>query len=59
MPIWISGLKFLKQLAKSDDCLTVSLIAINNIKEKEAVRELLADKGLDIVFYQFEITKKN
>jgi hypothetical protein len=52
-------LKFLKQLAKSDDGLTVSLIAINNIKEKKEVRELLAGKGLDIVFYQFEITKKN
>ena len=59
MPIWIWGLKFLKQLAKSDDGLTVSLIAINSIKEKKAVRELLAGKGLDIVFYQFEITKKN
>ena len=43
-------MKFLKLLAKSDDCLTVSLIAINNTKEKEAVRELLTDKGASYSF---------
>jgi hypothetical protein len=43
-------LKFLKLLAKSDDCLTVSLNSINITKEKETFRGLLTDEGANYSF---------
>jgi len=43
-------LKLLTVLAKSDDCLTVSLIAFDSTKDKEAVRELLTDNGASYSF---------
>jgi hypothetical protein len=43
-------LKLLTVLAKSDDCLIVSLIAINSTKDKESVREWLTDKGASYSF---------
>ena len=53
-------MKLLTVLAKSDDCLTVSLIAIDSTKDNEAVRELLTDKGASYSFLSiWDYYKKN